>query len=76
MHLLVERAQDRLRVVIEDDGKGLDQGAAMAPDQLGLIGIRERLALINGTLSIEAASPSGTILTITAPLARGGRRSS
>ncbi len=65
VRLLVERAADQLRVVIDDDGKGLDQGATMAPDQLGLIGIRERLALIDGTLSIEAASPSGKILTIT-----------
>jgi NO-binding membrane sensor protein with MHYT domain/two-component sensor histidine kinase len=76
VRLLVERQADRVRIVIEDDGKGLDHNAAAVPNQLGLIGIRERLALIDGTLSIEAASPSGTILTITAPLARSARGTS
>jgi NO-binding membrane sensor protein with MHYT domain/two-component sensor histidine kinase len=73
MRLLVERQADRLRVTIEDDGKGLNHDAAMAPGRLGLIGIRERLALIDGILSIGAATPSGTILTITAPLASAVR---
>jgi two-component system, NarL family, sensor histidine kinase UhpB len=76
VRLAVEHEADRLRVVIEDHGKGLDHDAAMAPGRCGLMGIRERLALIDGTLSIEAASPSGTILTITAPLARVARSSS
>jgi signal transduction histidine kinase len=73
VRLVVERELDRLRVVIEDDGKGLDHGTPMAPVQLGLIGIRERLDLIDGTLSIEAGNPSGTVLTIAAPLGSGAR---
>jgi signal transduction histidine kinase len=74
--LIVERGEDRLRVIIEDDGKGLDRDAAMAPGQLGLVGIKERLALIGGTLSIEAASPTGTTLVVTVPLAKAARVSS
>lgn len=73
--LIVERGEDRLRVIIEDDGKGLDRDAAMAPGQLGLVGIKERLALIGGTLSIEAASPTGTTLVVTVPLAKAARAS-
>jgi len=45
VRLVVERAADRLRVIITDDGKGLDHDAALASGHLGLTGIRERLAL-------------------------------
>jgi NO-binding membrane sensor protein with MHYT domain len=69
VRLTVEHEADLLRVTIEDDGKGLDHDLATSPEQLGLIGISERLALIAGTLSIEAARPGGTILTVTVPLA-------
>ncbi len=72
--LVVERGEDQLRVRIKDDGKGFDHDATMAPWQLGLIGIRERLDLIDGTLSIEAATPTGMILIVTVPLAGTRRR--
>ena len=33
--------------VVEDDGRGFDQ-AAVRPDALGLVGVRERVALVGG----------------------------
>jgi signal transduction histidine kinase len=72
--LVVARDENQLRVIVDDDGKGLDRDAAMAPGHLGLRGIRERLALIGGTLSIEAASPVGTSLIIVVPLTRAVQR--
>jgi PAS domain S-box-containing protein len=67
-----ERAEVRLtgsgrRVVVEvrDFGRGFDAGAALDPagagKRLGLLGMRERLDLIGGRLSIESA-PGETVL--------------
>jgi signal transduction histidine kinase len=52
----------RLRVVIEDDGKGFDPEAPT--DRLGLAGIRERIQLIGGGLRIESAPHAGTTVIV------------
>ncbi len=52
----------RLQMLIEDDGCGFDQDAATdAVDAgLGLFGMKERLALVDGTLGVESAVGAGT----------------
>ncbi len=52
--------------VIEDDGVGFDPGAAGSG--MGLEGMRERLALIGGTLKIETRPGRGTTLVAVVPL--------
>jgi two-component system, NarL family, sensor histidine kinase DevS len=52
--------------VVEDDGRGFDVAAANGG--LGLIGMRERLAVVGGRLSIEASPGSGTTLVAEVPL--------
>jgi len=51
-----------LRMLIEDDGCGFDADAATdAVDGcLGLFGMKERLALVGGTLGVESAVGAGT----------------
>jgi signal transduction histidine kinase len=71
--VLLERKDGELRLIIEDDGKGLDPEAgdeasrSGAGPRLGLSGIRERLALIGGTLTLESTPGSGTTLFIQVP---------
>ena len=81
----LERKGEGLRVIIEDNGQGFDPAEALADSaavgngsaaagggslpRLGLSGIRERLALIGGTLSIESARGVGTTLYIQIPVA-------
>lgn len=50
---------------IADDGTGFDPEAAT--DGFGLGGMRERLALVGGTLEVTS-SPAGTLLTATLPI--------
>jgi signal transduction histidine kinase len=67
--MVLETTPDRVVMIIEDDGKGFDPGAvnrATSPG-LGLLGIRERLALIDGSLEIETGPGAGTTLIISAP---------
>jgi signal transduction histidine kinase len=65
---------DTLGVQIEDQGVGFDpQTAAVGCN--GLVGVRERVWLLRGALTIEAAPGAGTRITAEWPLAdHGGRR--
>jgi signal transduction histidine kinase len=61
-----------LTIEIEDDGAGFDPASMSNPRRdgrgLGLLGMRERLALLGGRLEIDAAPGAGTRVTITVPL--------
>ena len=50
---------------IADDGTGFDPSSAA--DGFGLAGMRDRLALVGGTLEVTS-SPAGTLLTATLPI--------
>jgi signal transduction histidine kinase len=65
--IVLTRRTDGVTALIEDDGCGFDEANAR-DGALGLIGMRERLALLGGTLSIESSS-SGTTLVAHLPLA-------
>jgi PAS domain S-box-containing protein len=70
--LVMERREDQLLVIIEDDGRGFDQEAAARPgvgmSQLGLLGMKERVASVGGELQVESAADKGTSLFIRIPL--------
>ena len=61
-----------VRLIVEDDGKGFVWRETGSPSttemQLGLLGMRERLALVGGTLEIETSPGAGTTLLIHVPL--------
>ncbi len=61
-------------VVIEDDGVGFDP-AQVPPRRLGLLGMRERLALVGGTLEIESQPGAGTTLIARIALRGADKRS-
>jgi NarL family two-component system sensor histidine kinase YdfH len=56
-----------IEVCIKDDGAGFDPGN-IPSGHYGLIGLRERVRLVGGQLSIESISQKGTILTIQIPI--------
>lgn len=57
---------------VEDDGEGFEPRALGAPDDrgrgLGLLGMRERVELFGGTMTLDSAPGQGTHLTLTVPL--------
>jgi two-component system, chemotaxis family, sensor kinase Cph1 len=65
-------ADQQVTMIIEDDGRGFgwdDAEPASPPgSRLGLLGIRERVALVGGSLEIESALGKGTTLFIQIPL--------
>jgi PAS domain S-box-containing protein len=59
----------RLSVQIDDAGAGFDVSAALAaPASSGLSGMRERVELLGGELTIESAPGAGTQVTAEIPL--------
>ena len=57
---------DVLTICISDDGRGFDDESATGG--LGLLGIRERVAILNGSLSVDSAAGRGSRLTVHVPL--------
>lgn len=58
--------------IVEDDGCGFDPMVVTPPpggrDRLGLLGMRERLALVGGTLEVESEPTVGTTVYARVPL--------
>ena len=70
--LILQRSGDQVLLVVEDDGRGFDAEAGpMSAGRLGLLGMRERLALVAGTLTIESAPVTGTTVYARVPLPAG-----
>ncbi|HKH32474.1 MAG TPA: GAF domain-containing sensor histidine kinase [Gaiellaceae bacterium] len=67
LSITLTRKNGSVVAIIEDDGKGFDPQAAES-DGLGLLGMRERLALVGGTLRVEAAAGTGTTIAAEVPL--------
>jgi signal transduction histidine kinase len=63
---------DEIALSVRDDGRGFDVpsslGTFLACDSFGLIGLRERLDLVSGTLNVLSTPKQGTELQIRVPL--------
>ena len=57
-----------LRLTVRDDGRGITPKEQADPRSIGLLGMRERAALLGGETEIAPAPGGGTIVTVTAPL--------
>ncbi len=72
VHLHLARKGSKVTASIQDDGAGFDlekRTATGPPDSgAGLIGMRERIALLGGTFSLQAAPGRGTRLSVVVPV--------
>jgi PAS domain S-box-containing protein len=68
----LERHADHLSLIVEDDGTGFDASntaGEMVGGGVGLVGMRERAALIGAELQIESAVGRGTTVFVRVPIA-------
>jgi signal transduction histidine kinase len=66
----IRQIRGTVLITIEDDGIGFDPTASTrsADPGLGLVGIRERVSRLSGTLQIESAPGKGTRLIVALPV--------
>ena len=65
--IVLSERERAVTVVIEDDGIGFAP-ESVREDGLGLVGMRERVALVGGRLQIESREGAGTTLLVEVPL--------
>jgi signal transduction histidine kinase len=72
--IVLEKKTEGLALVLEDDGIGFDPenvdriASAGRASGLGLSGMKERVALLGGTIAIESASGKGSTIFVQIPL--------
>lgn len=71
----VERGEDRLDLVVQDDGAGFDAAAALdeaaTGKALGLLGMQERVQILGGTFELRSTPGEGTRVSASLPLGAG-----
>lgn len=78
-HVQIELAarDGTMTVRVRDDGRGFDVARALGQtdvsrESVGLLGMQERVRLLNGHLDLRSAPDAGTTLTIEVPLSEEG----
>ena len=66
VYILLEMRQEKIRGIIEDNGKGFELGK-ISRERLGIYGMEERAHLLGGTLKVDAESGQGTMVSFTMP---------
>ena len=61
----VTRNADRIRVQVQDDGRGFDPSRTRG---MGLLGMEERVRRLNGIFSVKSAPGQGTTVTAELPI--------
>lgn len=66
----IARAERSLRLVIEDNGRGMPTSRSATAEErgLGLMSVRERVAHLGGSVHISGGHDGGTILTVELPV--------
>jgi signal transduction histidine kinase len=62
-------ASDEIHLMVSDFGKGFDVGTALMGRGLGLTSMKERMRLVDGTLSIDSQPNRGTTIHACVPFA-------
>jgi len=65
--VVVARREGAVTAIIEDDGQGFGAAGGRA-EGLGLVGMKERVGLLDGRLAIESTEGSGTTVVAEVPL--------
>jgi two-component system sensor histidine kinase DegS len=64
---VLTRREGSVTALVEDDGTGFDP-LQTRDGGFGLVGMRERLALVGGRLEIESSRDAGTTIAAEVPL--------
>jgi len=66
--VVLQKQRDRLVLWMRDNDRGFDQADPSLSKSLGLLGVRERAAILGGQVNISSAPGKGTTVTAWIPL--------
>ena len=64
----LEEDGDALRLAVEDNGRGIMDQEAVEPSSFWILSMRERIALLGGTITFQGRPNQGTTITAHIPL--------
>jgi len=67
--VILEWQDEKILIVIEDDGVGMDLQKARESGRLGLVGMQERAEMLGGRLLVDSTPQVGTTLVVEIPYA-------
>jgi signal transduction histidine kinase len=68
--VVIRESEAEIELIVRDDGSGFDRhalGESAARGRLGLVGMKERIALLRGRLSIDSRPGAGTTIAARVP---------
>jgi signal transduction histidine kinase len=68
-HVHVVQQDSEIRLRIADNGRGFEMPRLARHAGLGLVGMRERVRLVRGTINVDSAPDQGTRIEVDVPLA-------
>jgi len=68
VQVIITETGDRVELRIRDNGRGITAAQATAPGSIGLLGMKERAALVGGTFKVSGQRGKGTVVSVHAPV--------
>lgn len=68
VHVSIRETSSAVELQVRDNGRGITAAQASAPQSLGLLGMKERAALVGGTFRITGQRGKGTTVSVQIPL--------
>jgi PAS domain S-box-containing protein len=69
VHVTLTEGAGRFEMSIRDNGRGITEAETADPNAIGLLGMRERTALMGGVFRISGRRGKGTMVSIEVPVA-------
>lgn len=69
VNIQMNRENGVVRLLIEDDGQGINKPTGFSGRSFGLAGMRERIGMLRGAVKVTSAKGKGTRIEVTVPVA-------
>ncbi len=70
VEITLSQTADDLIIEVRDNGKGFDYAGAAKKKSFGLLGMRERAAVLGGSIDISSMRQQGTVISVQIPMKR------
>lgn len=68
INISIDRVEDMIRLIVQDDGVGFDTSVKQAGRTFGLLGIKERTYMLKGICQIQSRPGDGTKISVQIPI--------